>query len=60
MIEVIVTPTNDIAEADEPAEALLAARTLLSEARQSGAGDPRATFLVDGVCVRANVKRSEV
>ena len=60
MIEVRVTPSGDSATADTPEDALYAARVLLREAREHGAGDPRATFLVDGVAVRTNVKRSEV
>lgn len=60
MIEVVVTPTNDSAECETTDAARLAAYTLMREAREQGAGDPRATFLVDDVLVRANVKRSEV
>jgi hypothetical protein len=60
MIEVIVQPTGDNAEAETPEEAYLAARTLMQKAREHGAGEPTATFLVDGRCVRANVKRAEL
>lgn len=60
MIEIIVTPTGDNAEADDPAAAVVAARQLLRDARENGAGDPRASFIVDGECVRANLKPSEV
>lgn len=60
MIEVIVTPTGDNAEVDDAESAIVAARTLMKDARDHGAGDPRASFFVDGVAVRVNVKRSEV
>lgn len=60
MIEVIVQPTGDRAEAETHDDAYAAARTLLREARDNGAGNPTATFLVDGRCVRADVTRAEL
>lgn len=52
MIEVRIEPTGDSAEAEDAESAVLAARTLLREAKDfSGAGNPTASFYVDGILV---------
>jgi hypothetical protein len=60
VIEIVITPTGDIAFADTEQEACLAARTLLREASQTGCGRPTAAFYTDGVLVREGVTRREV
>lgn len=50
----------DSAECDTPEEAVVAARTLLIEARDSGHGSPRASFHVNGKLVRAGINLSEL
>lgn len=61
MIEVLIFPTGDRAEADSPEAARLAARTLLREAFDfHGCGDPRATFLVAGRAVASDLKLRDV
>jgi hypothetical protein len=52
VITIVVQPTGDRAEATTPTGALLAARTLMREARDHGAGAPTAAFYVDGSLVR--------
>jgi hypothetical protein len=59
MIEIRIHPTGDSAEADTPAEARVAARQLMREARDQGCR-PTATFIVDGVLVREGVKRGQL
>lgn len=58
MIEVVIFPTNDRAEAESPEGALLAARTMIRDALGRGCNCGMslsaftATFLVDGRRVR--------
>lgn len=56
MIEVITFSASgvrrDRAEAPDPEGAVLAARTLLHEARDAGCSGTTASFYVEGSCVR--------
>lgn len=57
----VVLSNGDRAEADSPEAIILAARTLLDEARDGRYyGRLTATFLHEGKCVRANVPESSV
>lgn len=60
MIEVTVVPTGDTAEAESPEAAVVAARTLLTEAREHGCGTPRAAFYVGGYLVRSDVSITDL
>lgn len=60
ILSVRVDPTGDRASAATPAAILLAARTLLADARGQGCGDPRASLYCHGRLVRSSVKRSEL
>lgn len=60
MIEVLVIPTGDTAEAESPDAALVAAVTLLTEAKEHGCGTPRAAFYVQGKLVRCDVSISDL
>jgi hypothetical protein len=55
VIEVLVTPTGDRAEAPDPESAIAAARQLLHDARDHGCGTPAASFYVEGRLVRSDV-----
>jgi hypothetical protein len=49
LIEIIIQPTGDRAEADDWASARAAARTMMREARQELGCRPTASYVVDGV-----------
>jgi hypothetical protein len=60
VIEIIVQPTGDRAEADGWPSAQAAARQLMREARAQGCSRPTASYVLDGALVRESVSRSEV
>jgi hypothetical protein len=60
MITVTVSPSGDWAEAETPEDAITCARTLLREAREAGAGDPRASFEVARATVRSGLKPADL
>jgi hypothetical protein len=59
VIEVVVVETGDTAEADTPEAAILAARTMLHDARAGYQAPTRhVRFYVDGLLVREASERS--
>lgn len=63
MIDILISPTGDRAEADDPASALLAARTMIEDAKIGVQGESRkfsATFLVGGTAIRCNVPERDL
>lgn len=61
MIEVLVIPTGDSAEADTPEDALFAAQTLLCEARdEHHCRSARAAFYVGGTLIRSDVSLTDL
>jgi hypothetical protein len=51
---------RDRADAETPAAAVIAARSLLTDAYEAGLGSPRASFYVDGKLVRYDVTLNEL
>lgn len=63
MIEVLILPTRDRAEADSPEGAVCAARTMIADAIAAHCVQgyrPTATFLVAGRAVASNLTQADL